>query len=317
MKRFIFNLVLALSGMASSTTYAVPLTEITSFGSNPGNLRLFHYVPSNRPANAPLVVVAHGCAQTAQDMADTSGWITLANTYHFALLFPQTSTANEPTGGCFRSWLPAHQQRGAGEPLSVKQMMATMQSQFNLSATNTHITGLSGGGHLTNVMLATYPDAFAAGAPQSSFPYKCATAFADLSTCAQAGRNYTAQQWGDLVRSAYPGYNGARPKVQIWHGSADSLIYLPNQYQQVMQWTNATAIDAVYDWGDYLLGYQRYSYNTIFGVNRVQTVTILGMGHAMAVDPGAGAWQCGATGTYTADFNICAAYWIATFFGLT
>jgi poly(3-hydroxybutyrate) depolymerase len=95
------------------------------------------------------------------------------------------------------------------------------------------------------------------------------------------------------------------------------LIYLPNQYQQVMQWSNANAIDAVVDWSDYLLGQPRNTYNTFTGVTRVQTVTVQGMGHAIAVDPGFGAWQCGATGTYAADFNICAAYWIANFFGLT
>jgi poly(hydroxyalkanoate) depolymerase family esterase len=292
MKKIILGLACSIVGALPSThASAATLTEVTSFGSNPGNLRMFHYVPANRPAGAPLVVVAHGCSGTAQD--------------------------NEPLGGCFRTWLADHQQRDAGEPLSVRQMVSTMQSQFNLSTTAVFMTGMSSGGHLTNVMMATYPDMLAAGAPQSSFPYKCAMASSELAICSQAGRNYTAQQWGDLARSGYPGYNGPRPKVQIWHGSADTLIYLPNQYQQVMQWTNANAIDAVVDWSDYLLGQPRNTYNTFTGFTRVQTVTVQGMGHAIAVDPGFGPWQCGATGTYAADFNICAAYWIANFFGLT
>jgi poly(hydroxyalkanoate) depolymerase family esterase len=318
MKKIILGLACSIVGALLTThASAVTLTEVTTFGSNPGNLRMFHYVPANRPAGAPLVIVAHGCAGSAQDMADTSGWVELADRYKFALVFPQTSTANEPLGGCFRTWLADHQQRDAGEPLSVRQMASTMQSQFNLSATAVFMTGMSSGGHLTNVMMATYPDMLAAAAPQSSFPYKCAMASSELAVCSQAGRNYTAQQWGDLARSGYPGYNGPRPKVQIWHGSADTLIYLPDQYQQVMQWTNANAIDAVVDWSDYLLGQPRNTYNTFTGVTRVQTVTVQGMGHAIAVDPGFGAWQCGATGTYAADFNICAAYWIANFFGIT
>lgn len=318
MKKLIFGLVCSLVGAVQATPScsAAQLTEVAGFGSNPGNLRMFHYVPANREAGAPLVVVGHGCSQTAQEQADTSGWLALAERYKFAVLFPQTSIANEPLGGCFRTWVPAHQQRGEGEPLSVKQMMETMQAQFNLSAAATFVTGMSSGGHLANVMMATYPDAFAAGAPQASFPYKCAMDSSELAVCAQGGRSYTAQQWGDLARSGYPGYNGPRPKVQIWHGSADTLIYLPDQYQQVMQWTNANSIDAVPDWSDYLLGHARNTYNTPFGVTRVQTVTVAGMGHAIAVDPGFGPWQCGATGTYAADFNICAAYWIASFFGI-
>ncbi|WP_449426255.1 hypothetical protein [Rhodanobacter lindaniclasticus] len=56
-----------------------PLVEATDFGSNPGHLRMFYYVPPPQlPADAPLVVVAHGCLQTAQEMADTSGWVELA-----------------------------------------------------------------------------------------------------------------------------------------------------------------------------------------------------------------------------------------------
>ena len=319
MKTFFVGLagVAMAFALSAQACVAAPLTEVTSFGSNPGNLRLFHYVPANRAANAPLVIVAHGCAETAQDMADTSGWVELANRYGFALLLPQTSSTNEPLGGCFRTWLAAHQQRGAGEPLSVRQMASYMQSQFGLSTERTYMTGLSSGGHLTNVMMAAYPDMLAAGAPQSSFPYKCAMASSELAICSQGGRNYTAQQWGDLARSGYPGYSGARPKVQVWHGSADTLIYLPDQYQQVMQWTNALGVDAVPDWSDYLLGQPRNTYNTVAGVTRVQTVTVQGMGHAMAVDPGFGSWQCGAAGTYTADFNICAAYWIGNFFGIT
>jgi poly(hydroxyalkanoate) depolymerase family esterase len=314
----IFGLVCSVIGMVmtSGACNAVQLTEVTGFGTNPGNLRMFYYLPSNHDTNPALVVVAHGCAQTAQDMADTSGWHKLADQYGFALVFPQTSTTNEPSGGCFRTWLSAHQERGAGEPLSIRQMIDYMRTQFSTSTTATFMTGLSSGGHLTNVMMATYPDVFAAGAPQSSFPYKCAMSSAELATCSQGGRNYTAQQWGDLARSGYPGYSGAWPRVQIWHGSVDPLIYLADQYQQVMQWTNAHGIDANYDWGDYLLGQPRYSYNTSAGATRVQTITVQGMGHTIAVDPGSAAWQCGATGSYAGDFNICAAYWIASFFGI-
>ncbi|MBF6023955.1 extracellular catalytic domain type 1 short-chain-length polyhydroxyalkanoate depolymerase [Lysobacter niastensis] len=314
--RCFFKMFAALAFMLSSASVSAQaaLTEDTGFGTNPGNLRMFYYVPSGLPADAPLVVVAPGCGQTAQEMADATGWTTLAWRDKFALVFPQTSTANEPTGGCFRTWMPEHQARDAGEPLSVRQMIERMRALYPLSTTRTYITGMSSGGHLTNVMLATYPDVFAAGAPQSSFPYKCAMAFSELSICAQAGRNYTALQWGNLARSGYPGYSGPRPQVQIWHGSLDPLIYLPNQYQQVMQWTNVHGIDAVVDWSDYLLFHVRNSYKTIAGTTKVQTITVQNMGHYIAVDPGLGPQQCGAISAYSADFNICSAYWIGRFF---
>lgn len=309
------GLALAIALLGTGAATAAPLTEYTGFGSNPGNLRMFSYVPSGFPANGPLVVVAHGCSQTAQNIADTSGWIELANTYKIALIFPQTSTANEPSGGCFRTWLPAHQERGAGEPLSVKQMIDYMKTLYSIAPGRVFITGLSSGGHLTNVMLATYPDVFAAGAPQSSFPYKCATTAAQLSLCSSGSVNYSSSVWGNLARSGYPGYTGPRPKVQIWHGSADPLINLTNQYKQVQQWTDALGTDATADQYQVLLGQPRYYYK-LGTTSVVETITVQYMGHAIAVDPGTGTGQCGMTGTYAADFNICAAYWIGKFFGV-
>ncbi|WOX07039.1 extracellular catalytic domain type 1 short-chain-length polyhydroxyalkanoate depolymerase [Microbulbifer pacificus] len=318
MKRLNLSLFLAMFlSLPVVKALSTDLTEVTGFGSNPGNLQLFQYVPADMPAGSPLVVVAHGCTQTAQGFADTSGWIQLANTYDFALIFPQTSTANEPLAGCFRTWEPAHQERGSGEPLSVKQMIDYMVSQYALSPAKVFMTGMSSGGHLTNVMLATYPDAIAAGAPQSSFPYKCAMQLKDLASCSNGSKNLTALQWGDLARSGYPDYNGARPRVQIWHGSVDPLIYPSTQHEQLEQWASVHGIDVIADSDEKLVGHPRNFYNTDAGGNRVQTVTIQGLGHAIAVDPGSDAGQCGATGAYAEDVNICAAYWIGNFFGVT
>ncbi|WP_262266240.1 hypothetical protein [Microvirga yunnanensis] len=49
------------------------LTEISAFGSNPGNLRMLTYVPPQLPDSAPLVVVLHGCLQTARAYDEGSG----------------------------------------------------------------------------------------------------------------------------------------------------------------------------------------------------------------------------------------------------
>jgi acetylxylan esterase len=44
---------------------------------------------------------------------------------------------------------------------------------------------------------------------------------------------------GDQVRSGYPGYTGDRPKVQIWHGTADTTLSpQTGYYEAVKEWTN-------------------------------------------------------------------------------
>src|SRR4029453_2798911 len=54
------------------------LREIQDFGSNPGGLRMFAYLPAPASAGCPLVVVLHGCTQTAASSAHGAGWSTLA-----------------------------------------------------------------------------------------------------------------------------------------------------------------------------------------------------------------------------------------------
>src|SRR5512140_4032021 len=92
-RTFVFALALV-----SSTAHAT-LTHVTSFGSNPGALDMYEYVPANLPSGRPLVVVMHGCTQTAASM-EAAGWNALADQYQFAVLYPQQSTANNPVS-CF------------------------------------------------------------------------------------------------------------------------------------------------------------------------------------------------------------------------
>ena len=66
-----------------------PLVEIAEFGANPGELRMFSFVPDHLPPAPALVVVLHGCGQTAAGYDMGAGWSTLAEHYGFALLMPE------------------------------------------------------------------------------------------------------------------------------------------------------------------------------------------------------------------------------------
>jgi acetylxylan esterase len=73
----------------------------------------------------------------------------------------------------------------------------------------------------------------------------------------------TAEEWGDLVRAAYPGYSGPRPKMQFWHGTADELLSYNNFNEQVKQWTNVMGVttDPTNIVNDYAVtGWTRYDY---------------------------------------------------------
>ena len=77
-----------------SAAHAAETVQVPSFAPNPGNLRMFKYVPDGLPAGAPLVVALHGCTQSATKFDDESGWTELADHLGFALLLPEQQQAN-------------------------------------------------------------------------------------------------------------------------------------------------------------------------------------------------------------------------------
>src|SRR4051794_8740456 len=61
------------------------LREVVGFGSNPGNLRMFEYVPPKVARSPALVLVLHGCTQTAGGYDHGIGWSTLADQQGFVV----------------------------------------------------------------------------------------------------------------------------------------------------------------------------------------------------------------------------------------
>src|SRR3954465_7480033 len=97
------------------------LVAVSSFGSNPGALDMFEYVPAGLPSGRPLVVVLHGCAQTAAAM-EVAGWNKLADQHKFAVLYPQQRSANQQLS-CFSWFAGADIARGGGEAASIVAMV--------------------------------------------------------------------------------------------------------------------------------------------------------------------------------------------------
>ena len=47
-----------------------------------------------------------------------------------------------------------------------------------------------------------------------------------------------------MARAMYPGDTGVRPRIQLWHGSADTIINYANYTEAVEQWTNVLGLSA-------------------------------------------------------------------------
>src|SRR5687768_10963740 len=118
--------VLTVAGIATSpfspANAAASLTQVGSFGSNPGALRMYSYVPDGLPTGRPLVVALHGCTQSATDYYSHSGWPKYADRYRAALVFPEQTSANNALS-CFNWFTAGDIVRGQGEALSIRQMV--------------------------------------------------------------------------------------------------------------------------------------------------------------------------------------------------
>jgi poly(hydroxyalkanoate) depolymerase family esterase len=137
------------------------LSPLAKFGANPGALRAYSYIPEGLPEQAPLVVL-HGCTQTAAGYDHGAGWSQFADRHRFARLYPEQQRANNANLR-FNWFVPEDIGRDCGEALSIAQMVGTMIEIHGLDRRRVFITGLSAGGVMTLVMLATYPELFAGG----------------------------------------------------------------------------------------------------------------------------------------------------------
>jgi poly(hydroxyalkanoate) depolymerase family esterase len=291
------------------------LSEVTGFGSNPGHLRMFKYVPAGVAAAPPLVMVLHGCGQTAASYDYGAGWSTLADRYGFCLLLPQQVPANNPKL-CFNWFLPGDTERDRGEAHSIRQMVDAMISAQGIDRQRVFVTGLSAGGAMTSMMLATYPEVFAAGAIVAGLPYGAATNVQEAFDSMFQGSRRPARAWGDLVRAASP-HRGPWPRVSVWHGDADATVVPMNADAIIRQWIDVHGLDDAATRTEMIDGYPRQVWRNADGEDVIESYTITSMAHGTPLAPGNDDASCGAAGAFLLDVGISSSYHIAKFFGLT
>lgn len=259
------------------------LRETKGFGSNPGNLRMLLHVPAQVPRKPALVVVLHGCTQTAAGYDHGSGWSAQADSHGFIVLYPEQSRSNNPKQ-CFTWFTPGDIRRDQGEAFSIRQMIATAVAAHGIDEQRIFVTGLSAGGAMTAVMLATYPEIFAGGAVIAGLPYGAALNVADAFGAMFQGKELTARARGDAVRAA-SAHNGPWPRISIWHGSADTTVKPVNACELVKQWTNVHGIAKNKPTASTVGDARLRTWTGPDGKAAVSEYLVPGLGHAVPIDP--------------------------------
>lgn len=217
--------------------------EITNFGENPSNIKMFLYTPNVVAAHPPILVACHWCHGDAQAIYNGSRYASVADKYGYYVIFPSANSSD----GCWDvASAGALTHNGGGDPLGIVSMVRYVIKNLHADSTRVYVLGVSSGAMMTNLLLGAYPDVFAGGAAYAGVPFGCFSGPNSWNDdCAKGRITKTPKEWGDLVRAAYPEYSGKRPKIQMWHGTNDEVLAYHNLSEAVKQWTNIHGIDTV------------------------------------------------------------------------
>lgn len=300
-------------GLAGFDAGSGRLSEVRALEPNPGNLRMFTYVPADLPKRPALVVVLHGCAQTAAAYDHGAGWSQLADRHGFVVLAPQQRRGNNPNL-CFNWFAPDDVTRGSGEAESIYQMVEHFAREHRVDRKRVFVTGLSAGGAMASAMLAAYPEIFAGGAIIAGVPHGAAGNLQDALNVMFKAPHVSTKELGSRVRTA-SAHKGPWPKISVWHGSADNIVHPANAEHIVNQWLSIHGLPAEPMFEDTVDGHRRQGWWDANGNTVIESYSIADMAHGV---PLAGSGEhAGRPGRFMLDAGIPSSLRIAEFWRLT
>jgi acetylxylan esterase len=219
--------------------------QVASFGDNPSGIGMYIYTPSKVVAKPPILVGIHACHGKGTDVCSpNNAFAQQADNYGFLLVCPSAVSSD----GCWdihSTKVLTHD--GGGDATGIISMVKYAIQNKNGDGDRVYAAGHSSGGMMTNIMLGSYPDVFKAGAAYAGVPFGCyAQGTVDSlgwnTSCATGKVTMTGEKWGDLVRAAYPGFTGTRPRMQLWHGTKDETVNFQNFKEEIKQWANVLGV---------------------------------------------------------------------------
>jgi len=244
---FVFVLVSALEFMIPSVAHAASLQQVSNWGvaGLPSDVTMFIYVPDKVVTNPPILTLIHYCGGTASAVfgqAQGGGIVNAADQHGFIMVVPSSGRCWDVESN--KAWT----RNGGGDSHAIKQMVTYALGKYGANPDRVYSTGDSSGAMMTELLLALYPEMFKAGSAFAGMPAGCrganesTTGSGYSGACAGGSVTHTGAQWGNIVSMMDPGYTGHRPRVQLFHGSADTTISPMNLNQAVVEWTDVLGL---------------------------------------------------------------------------
>lgn len=132
---------------------------------NTRRMSFWLYLPQNVPEEAiaqglPLIVMLHGCHQTATQFAQGTRMNQWAERKGYAVLYPQQLVSNQ-SQRCWK-WYDRATQEGGGDVPTIVAMIDKVAGAYAIDRSRVYVAGISAGAGMANILALNHPQLFAA-----------------------------------------------------------------------------------------------------------------------------------------------------------
>jgi len=209
--------------------------EAREFSNRAGTLSYKVYVPA-RMADGPrpMVVMLHGCTQSANDFAAGTQMNRLAEEHGFLVVYPEQGAQANPSK-CWNWFKQQDRVRDAGEPSLIAGLVREVAARHGADPRRIFVAGLSAGAAMAVVMGETYPELFAGVGAHSGLPYASADDIPSAMLAMKGGRS-GLPGLKDIPASAAPRGRATRAvPIIVFHGDRDHTVQQANAAEIVRQ----------------------------------------------------------------------------------
>ncbi len=191
------------------------------------------YTPAGvSEAPRAVVVMLHGCTQSADDFAVGTRMNRLADLHDVLVIYPEQPAQANPSK-CWNWFNPTDQLRNAGEPSLIAGIVQEVIAAHAADPRRVFVAGLSAGAAMAVILGETYPEVFAGVGAHSGLPYGSAHDVVSAMAAMKGGRSGIASPAG---LSSMPAKNAAQPVPTIvFHGDRDHTVQHKNGVHIVEQ----------------------------------------------------------------------------------
>jgi poly(hydroxyalkanoate) depolymerase family esterase len=268
--------------LASDMAPAAGMFIAGSFSNEVGTRAYKLYIPSRHGKPRPLIVMLHGCLQSADDFAAGTRMNFAAEESSCYVVYPEQA-AGANASKCWNWFKQSDQQRGQGEPALIAGITRQVMQDYRIDARRIYIAGLSAGGAAAAVMGETYPDLYAAVGVHSGLACGAAR---DLPSA------FAAMSGHGLLRAHTAGGRSshqARPTI-VFHGDRDTTVHPRNGAQIIARANSGGRLEAASGPQSFGRKYTRSIQRDESGRSVLEQWELHGAGHAWSGGDPAGSF---------------------------